>query len=374
MKWSKRARRIALGVVIGILASVTLLVLFIGPLVQSMMTPSTAFAATTPPPPPDYADPATWSALPERVDSADRAPTGATAIDQASAEVDVFYLHPTSYVANQWNGPTDDAALNEATDRVATGIQASAFNGCCAIYAPRYRQANGTAFYNPSADGDQAIALAYDDVRRAFAAFNAKRGPGRPFLLAGHSQGSILGERLLREEIAGKPLRNQLVAAYLIGGRVTVDGLREGAPDIPLCRAADDLHCVVSWTARSPTYAPTSFELSYPDGRERACTNPLSWQLDGAPVPAEKNLGAVFLETDDHAPRPGFADARCDKGTLLVSQVGNTPRDLPSRILDHVMGDGNYHPIEFQIFFMSLRQNAIDRSTAFLAARKRQPQ
>ena len=64
--------------------------------------------------------------------------------DQRHAPVDVFYVHPTSYVGARWNGPVDDPALNEATDRVATRIQASAFNGCCAVWAPRYRQANGT--------------------------------------------------------------------------------------------------------------------------------------------------------------------------------------------------------------------------------------
>src|SRR5262249_27804609 len=98
-----------------------------------------------------------------------------------------------------WNAPTDEPALNEATDRVATGIQASAFNGCCSVYAPRYRQANGTAFTHPSPDGGRAIALAYTDVHRAFEEFNSRRGAGRPFILAGHSQGTVLAERLLHE-------------------------------------------------------------------------------------------------------------------------------------------------------------------------------
>jgi hypothetical protein len=84
------------------------------------------------------------------------------------------------------------------------------------VYAPRYRQANGTAFSHPSADGDRALALVYEDVRRAFDAFHARRGPGRPFLLASHSQGSVLAERLLREAISGTPLRDRLVAAAVV--------------------------------------------------------------------------------------------------------------------------------------------------------------
>lgn len=340
----------------------------VGHLVRYSMTPRVAFSDETPPRAPDYADPASWSALPELDDLADRTPTGAPAVDPRLAAADVFYVHPTSHVGSRWNAPIDDAALNEATDRVATGIQAAAFNGCCAVYAPRYRQANGTAFTHPSEDGDRAIALAYEDVRRAFDSFQTRRGAGRPFLLAGHSQGTVLAERLLYEVVADTSLRDQLVAAYLIGGRVTAAGLAEHAPDIPACRAPDDVHCVVAWNARGPEFAPTEFEMQRADGRELLCTNPLSWLADGKPAPADRNAGAVFLESDDHAPRVGFADARCVGGTLQISRIGSAPRDLPSRILDHVIGDGNYHPIEYQTFFMNLRQNAAARVTAFVAA------
>lgn len=366
----KKGLRIARWIGLALVALGLLAAFNLGPIATFAMTPSVAFDAETPPPAPDYASPGSWSALPEREDLADRAPTGAPAIDPRHADADVFYLHPTSYVGSHWNAPTEDKALNEATDRVATGIQASAFNGCCAVYAPRYRQANGTAFTHPSADGDRAIALGYADVRRAFDGFNARRGAGRPFLLAAHSQGSVIAERLLYEAISGTPLRSQLVAAYLIGGGITSTSLRERAPDIPTCSAADDLHCVVAWNARGPGYVPTQYDLHRGEARDWVCTNPLSWRVDGAAAPRESNLGAVFLETDDHAPRLAFADARCVDGALVVAHLDPAPRDLPSRILDHVMGSGNHHAIEYQIFFMNLRQNANVRAAAFTAARR----
>ena len=350
-------------VVVGILV-----VLNLGRLVGYAMTPASAFDPQALSPAPDYADPASWSALPEREDLADRAPDGHPAVDQMRADADVFYVHPTSYVGSRWNAAVDDPEINAATDRVATGIQASAFNGCCAIHAPRYRQANGMAFVHPSADGDRSIAVAFEDVRRAFEVFLARRRPNRPFLLAAHSQGAILAERLLYEAISGRPLREQLVAAYLVGGGVTVAGLKERAPDIPVCRAAEDIHCVAAWNARGPTHVPTEFELHVADARERVCTNPLSWEASDALAPSDSNLGAVFLETADHAPRVGFADAQCTKGTLVVRHIDPAPRDLPSRILDHVMGSENYHAIEYQMYFLNLRVNATKRVAAFLRA------
>ncbi|XXT14821.1 DUF3089 domain-containing protein [Sorangium sp. So ce429] len=365
----KKLARIALKAALGAFAVGVLAALNLGTLVRLAMASGAPFDAAAPPPAPDYADARSWSALPEHDDAGDLWPTGAPAVDQRRAAADVFYVHSTSSVGRSWNAPTDDPAVNEATDRGATGIQATPFNGCCAVYAPRYRQANGMAFTRSSADGDRAFDVAYGDVRRAFDAFNARRGAGRPFLLAAHSQGAVMAERLLHEAISGTPLRDQLVAAYLVGGAITVDGQRERAPDIPACRAPDDLRCVVAWNARGTGYAPSDFEMHRPDPRERLCTNPLSWRTDGALAPAALNLGAVFLESGDRAPRLGLVgDAQCVDGTLVLHHVGATPRDLPSRILDRVMGDGNYHPIEYQLFFMNLRENAASRLAAFLSA------
>jgi hypothetical protein len=360
--------RVVLVVGLAVTAAGAVAALNVGALVRFAMTPGVPFDAEPPPAPPDYADPRSWSALPERDDAGDAAPPGAPALDPRRAAADVFYVHPTSYLGSRWNAPTDDPALNDATDRVATRIQATAFNGCCAVYAPRYRQANGTAFLRPSADGERALELAFDDVRRAFDAFQARRGAGRPFLLAGHSQGSVLAERLLFEVISSSPLRDRLVAAYLPGGALSAEGLRERAPDVPPCRAPADLHCVAAWNARGEDHAPGGFEMVRPDARERLCTNPLTWRADGAPAPAHLNLGAVFLESEDPAPRPGFADAQCAGGTLVVRRIGAAPRDLPSRALDLVLGAGNHHAIEYQIFFMNLRENAAVRVAAFLAS------
>jgi hypothetical protein len=336
-------------------------------LVRASMIPNVAFDQQAAPAPPDYADDAVWSALPGRADAGDATPAGEQALDPTTLPADVFYVHPTTFLGRTWNGPTDDADLNATTDRVATGIQAPAFNACCAVYAPRYRQATGGAFLTGTPDAAAAIELAYGDVKRAFGEFLARRGVDRPFILAGHSQGSILAERLLTEVIAGSPLQDRLVFAVLPGGGLTVDGLREQAPGLPVCASPDQTGCVVAWNARGPAYVPNPLSLDRADLRPLVCVNPLSWRSDEELVPASANPGAVFLEHADSSVRPGFADAQCRSGTLIVRDLGATPRDLMSTLLDRLIGPQNHHPIEYQIYFVSLRQNAQLRVSAWLA-------
>ena len=336
--------------------------------VMRSMAPKGSFAEAAPPPAPDYALPSAWSALPEVDDLGDRVPPGVLAVRPADARVDVFFIHSTSSVAATWNSPTDDPKIVTATDRGGVLIQASAFNGIGAIYAPRYRQATGTAYYTPSADGEAAIELAYADIDRAFSAFLARRTAGRPFLVASHSQGAALASRLVARRIAGTALRAELVAAWIIGSGLTHEGLTRDAPDVPPCAGPRDTGCVVAWNARSWDAEP-AVEVAYAPGERRICTNPLSGVGEGGPMPASANLGAVFLQSPDPAPRPGLADAACVDGTLRVHLYGRPPRDLPSRILDRVMGKGNYHPIEYELYWSNIRASAAERLDAWEQAR-----
>lgn len=337
------------------------------PLVRWAMTPKGPFDAAKVPRAPDYADPASWTALPGQVLSAEVSLPSLPAVDPARAAADVFYVHPTTYVGGSWNGPVDDAALNAATDKVATRLQASAFNACCAVYGPRYRQSNGTAFTHPTPDGQRAMEVAYRDVAEAFRYYLAHYNRGRPFILASHSQGSVMAQRLLREEIAGSALRERLVAAYLGGFPLTAD--RSG---VPACSKPEQTGCVVVWNARGPQYQPGLFEFrslegSADTGSARLCTNPLTWRADEAPAQDSQNPGALFWEQSSPRVIPAFASAQCKDGTLVVAQIQNPPRDLMSRLLDYSLGAGNYHPIEYQIFYVSLRQNAQARVSAFLS-------
>ncbi|MCA9649733.1 MAG: DUF3089 domain-containing protein [Myxococcales bacterium] len=317
------------------------------------------------PPAPDYDAPASWAALPELEDGADLALPEHPAIDQTAAALDVFYLHPTTAIGTRWNAPIDEPAIIEATTRGGTLIQASVFNGVGAIHAPRYRQAHGRAFTQPDADGDRAIAVALADVHAAFDAFLARTG-GRPFVLAGHSQGSVLGGRLLAERIAGTELAQRLVVAYLPGAP-----LRAEALGVPVCERPAQTGCAVVWNARGPDYEPNALEFGGADRsamREWICVNPISGIHDEEHVPAERSRGAVFLDTEHPRVLPGFADGRCHEGRLIVETMGELERDPMSRILLWVIGPENYHPIEYQLHYLDLRHDVGERVAAFLAA------
>lgn len=346
-------KRLMLGGLLVLVALATLGATNLSSLVRWSMTPDGPFDAAHVPDVPDYTSDDSWSALPDRSDAADAPLQGETIASPTLA--DVFYVHPTTYVGASWNAPTTDASLNEATDRVATRIQATAFRSCCAIYAPRYRQTNGLNYVQQTADGDRAADLAYQDVRRAFLEFQRRRDASRPFILAAHSQGSVLSERLLREEIVTGDARGSLVAAYLLGSPMTQEGLQEAG--LKVCESLEQTGCVVGWNARGPGYEPGEWELTPRVPGERVCVEPHTW-FEGP--------GAVFMEEASPEPRNLTKTSRCARGTLFVALEGRPPRDLMSQILDRVLGSENYHPIEYQLFFLHLRADATRRARAHL--------
>src|SRR4051812_11447178 len=80
---------------------------------------------------PNYAKAKNWTALPYKKDSADWTPVGLKN-EQASAPIDVFFVHPTSYMHGKAeNADVEDTAVISKTDRFSIKYQASVFNGSC---------------------------------------------------------------------------------------------------------------------------------------------------------------------------------------------------------------------------------------------------
>ena len=130
---------------------------------------------------------------------------------------EVFFIHPTMLLEGPaWNADLDDEEMNESVDVWPIRHQASAFAGAGRVFAPRYRQAHVRIFSLGDSLSWAAAEIAYQDVKAAFLKF-LEWSDGRPIVLAGHSQGSFHGRRLLQEFFDGKALSERLVAAYLPG-------------------------------------------------------------------------------------------------------------------------------------------------------------
>ncbi len=325
--------------------------------------PRGTYAAFVPPVAPDYSMPAAWSARPGWSDLGRQTPAGMTSVRPEDARAAVFYLHPTTSFSHEWNAPIDDAERNEATDRHATLPQATAFNGCCDIWAPRYRQANRAVFVHPSSDGELALALALEDVTRAFGVFLEQIGD-RPFWIVGHSQGAVLGRRLLASSVVGTAYEERLVAAVLPGGGLTYTNLADVG--LPVCATPDATRCVLGWNARAPAYVPGDGEMAGVSLEDRVCVNPLTFSV-AAPSAAPSDFqGAVYLDDDEHIVDIGEVGASCAEGTLTVTPAPTLPASFGSRILEHWLGDGNLHLVDIPLFYVNIRENAVLRTNSWL--------
>ena len=165
-----------------------------------------------------------WAAHPKKLDGADVSPSGFNFDSQEDAEVDVFFVHPTTYISSSnWNQSIEKKYLSKNNRAVrylhewSLRDQASIFNSCCKVYAPHYRQATLASFLSLRGDGGKALNYAYKDVREAFFYFLENFNENRAFVLVGHSQGSMHIIRLLKEEIVGEELMGRMVAAYTVG-------------------------------------------------------------------------------------------------------------------------------------------------------------
>lgn len=205
--------------------------------IDSQRMPPALFSQTTPPPAPDFAEGLTWLAYPGRNGLERSVPRGLSAVNETNAQADVFFIHPTTYTERDvWNAAYD--ADLPVANSVLLG-QLSVFNGCCRLYAPHYRQATG-----PGLDTPQALDIAYDDISRAFQYYMANENRGRPFIIAGHSQGAYFASRLLQQEILNSAANKQLVAAYAVGAYIPEAIVQLG---MPICDTAKSIGCLAAW-------------------------------------------------------------------------------------------------------------------------------
>jgi hypothetical protein len=277
-------------------------------------------------PVPDYADPGNWLCIPGRIDPCG-APLPTTALNAngygstglvrpaEAPQVDCFYVYPTvsrdpSLNSNLEAGPEEIAAVS---------VQFARFSTVCRTFAPLYRQMTLAAIGRAVA-GENVLAnfaLAYGDVLAAWRHYLQHNNQGRPFVLIGHSQGTIHLTQLLAREIEGRPEAELMLSAMLIGYNIEVpEGRLVGGTfsRTPLCTRTGQTGCVISYVsfrATNPPPAGALFGRAVGAGMTVACTNPA----------AIDRTGSTSMDSYWYA---GGSAAR-EPSTIRWSSQGNPP-------------------------------------------------
>lgn len=322
---------------------------------------------------PDYSDPSYWAALPTMPGKSNLVPVGSPPAI-VNSEVDVFYIHPTTLKDwSQANQDLSDKKVNNWTDASVIARQASVFNQCCEIYAPRYRQAGFTAIKDPDylRNGGKAYRLAYSDVLKAFDYYIKNKNKSRPFIIAGHSQGALMTYWLLKDRIDNSPLQKQLVTAYIIGIDLMQGDFGRTYQSLKLCTTPKQTGCVLAWNSvtkdlnidQYETMVGKRYEYQYKTnkGRESVCINPITFDVNQPEAQASASKGAVPGEPGFgklKALKSGSVAAKCHRGLLIVEAD-------PTLELTPLPG-GSMHYHDIGLFYGDISANIALRIEEFL--------
>ena len=317
----------------------------------------------------DYSKDSSWLCLPGRKDVCSTPlPTtalnpngyGSTGLSTVAKDpsIDCFYVYPT--VSND-QGLNSDLIVGRE-ERLTTETQFARFASVCRPFVPIYRQMTvaSIAAYAAGADISQAGMLAYGDVAAAWRNYIRTRNKARPFVLIGHSQGSLMLQQLIAREIENDPVVAQRMKLAIIPGYdvIVPQGKLVGGTfkKTPLCSRPGETGCVMSWTSfREKNVPPPGAIFGYSDqpGMTVGCVNPAlpgsrAWvKLDSywftrstLPVPG----GPIQWSTEGSPPTPyvrteELVSAKCindgQRGYLSV----HTNADPNDKRTDRVGGE-----------------------------------
>lgn len=279
-----------------------------------------------------------------------------------SSEVDVFFVHPTTYLnGSYWNQPIEDTINSAKTLRKSIRPQALLFDSIANVFAPKYRQATFYSFFDGDSNGVRALDLAFSDVKRAFTYYIENANNGRGIILAGHSQGSYQLLRLLKEKDIQELLGDRLVIAYIIGWPVKESDLKE----LPytFCQDSLQLSCITSWNSQKK-YASITMK-SYAEGEKVYSNNPLSWTSDEVYYDKSYNRGAYLLVKDSLIFRANYIGAQNYNGILAIDK----PKEKGKLYIRKF--SANYHVYDISFFYRNLQENALLRRNQFLKIEQR---
>jgi len=283
----------------------------------------------------------------------------ATAADSLKP-VDVFYIYPTV------TGFRPETEVCDMTDTVMIAgaqmvrqIQTAVFDESCNVFMPYYRQIS-----MPKPGSDYSAIIDYVsgfDATDALDYYLTNLNQGRPFILAGHSQGASVLIALLENYMTKHPeALKRMIAAYPIGFAVTKDWLAKTG--LKFAEGATDTGVIVSWNTEGPANLTEKNMTLAPGG---ISINPINWKRDDTPASVKENLGSLTVE--GKLVTPGIADARVDtvRGSVVVTTVDAKLYAIPADGAA-MFGPESYHLHDYGFFFNNFKQNVADRVKAYM--------
>lgn len=277
-----------------------------------------------------------------------------------SYNIDVFYLYPTAWT-NTDSLPVicaiDDSSMLVKAP-MAYARQATAFETAANIYAPFYRQNNSSPVDRLNVIAD----IPTLDATEAFDYYIKHYNNGRPFILAGHSQGATVLTNLLSGYLKNNPkVYARMIAAYIIGSPITQAYLNEN-PHLKFATGPDDTGVIISWNTEGPNVTVVNPVLY---GEVGLVINPITWTREETVATAAQSLGSFMPDASMNFVKvPAYADARVDiaHGVLICS----TASEDALYPFTKTFGKGIYHSFDYSFYYYNLRQNAENRVAKFL--------
>ena len=327
-------------------------------MVFSLAVCTSALAAT------DYSKKASWYKIPE-----------------ITKDVDTFFVYPTDYMGLNEGEPDyasiDNPEIMENVRNVYHRFMASVYEDSTNLFMPYYRQASmrcqGDAWKKTGNIETAISGVPYDDISAALDYYFEKYNNGRPFIIAGHSQGSAIIKYALKHYFKEHPdYYRRMIAAYVLGYAVTKDDLEE-CPYLKFATGENDTGVIISWNTEGKKNVEENVKTAVllPNA---ISINPLNWKLDGTYAPSSMNLGSFVLNEKNGELEIGDAgaDARVvpERGVVVTNAK---PSPLPDDFIETssaFFGADGRHASDYSYYYNNIKDNVAKRIAAYKAKSK----
>lgn len=273
---------------------------------------------------------------------------------------DLFLICPTMFSGSSEN---HNMSLDneEIKEKFLGGLnmERGIYEADCRMFAPFYRQAGLEVYEMSVSDREQYLEYAYNDVKEAFRYYIDNCNSGRPYVLAGFSQGADMTLRLMKDLFDDEKYSKNLVATYAIGWSLTEEEVKQ-YPQLKPAQGETDTGVIITFNTEDRDITSSVIVEESTLG-----INPLNWKTDSTVADKSLNIGACFTNYNGEIIKEvkNLTGAYLDenRGTLKVTDIDKA--DYPSSI--SLFPEGVYHVYDYQFFYRNLQKNVSDRINAF---------